>query len=388
MTKELAPQYDPFKLGEVLAKSKYFDDAREAAQAVVKVLAGRELGIGPIASMTGIYVIQGKISLSANLLAGLVKRDPDYDYKIDHLGDDGCGIDFFRGQEKLGRSTFTLSDAKKAGTKNLDKYPRNMLFARALTNGFRWYTPHLAGVTPVYSPEELGAEVNEEGEVINIPAEVVDEHLPRRTDQEVGDQEREDIQRDSAEDDVGKVKAEPKTEDGAEPIGEDGVSRLKKWAAEHDYAWPHVMNKANKIFFQDIAQGGEPWNIDEDILGELTIAEARQLVKALLQKYPNGSGNNKVDRPEGGATEILTPLNVAVNLDQYLQEGHDKQDLLDTMLEFEEFDEDDVKHFLGLIVKDGDVVHHMTYRKILQDIALRVRHPEAKITSQTEGDDG
>jgi hypothetical protein len=50
-----------------------------------------------------------------------------------------------------------LEDAKKAGTKNLDKYPKNMLFARAISNGVKWYTPDVfAG--PVYVPEEMGAE--------------------------------------------------------------------------------------------------------------------------------------------------------------------------------------------------------------------------------------
>ncbi|NBO17384.1 MAG: hypothetical protein EBV07_00610 [Proteobacteria bacterium] len=54
----------------------------------------------------------------------------------------------------IGNSTFTIEDAKKAGTKNTDKFPRNMLFARAMSNGVKWYTPDVfAG--PVYVPEEM-----------------------------------------------------------------------------------------------------------------------------------------------------------------------------------------------------------------------------------------
>ncbi len=48
---------DIMQLGEVLIESGYFQDAKQAAQAVVKVLAGAEIGLGPIASMTGIYII-------------------------------------------------------------------------------------------------------------------------------------------------------------------------------------------------------------------------------------------------------------------------------------------------------------------------------------------
>src|SRR5687767_13340910 len=73
---------DIFRLGDVLAKSGYFQDARDAAQAVVKVLAGRELGIGDIAAMTGIYIVKGRVTLSANLMAALVKRSGRYNYRV------------------------------------------------------------------------------------------------------------------------------------------------------------------------------------------------------------------------------------------------------------------------------------------------------------------
>jgi hypothetical protein len=56
--------------------------------------------------------------------------------------------------KSLGISTFTIEDAKKAGTKNLDKFPKNMLFARAMSNGVKWYTPDIYE-NPVYVPEEM-----------------------------------------------------------------------------------------------------------------------------------------------------------------------------------------------------------------------------------------
>ena len=171
MSNELAisNQMSLTDLGTVLAKSGFFSDTRDAAQAVVKVLAGQELGFGPIASMTGIYVIQNRISLSANMIAAAIKRTRRYNYRVTELTDEKCRIVFTENGQEVGESTFTRQDATKAGTKNMDKFPRNMLFARALSNGAKWYCADIFG-GPVYTPEELGADVNEDGDVINVPA--------------------------------------------------------------------------------------------------------------------------------------------------------------------------------------------------------------------------
>lgn len=158
------------QLGDMLAKSGYFTDARDAAQCVVKVLAGKELGFGPVASMTGVYIVKGKVSLSANLMAAAVRRSGRYTFKVNVLTPTNCEIEFFEiiggKRESLGVSGFTLADAQKAGTQNLDKFPRNMLYARAMSNGVKWFTPDVTG-GPVYTPEEMGERVNEDGEIID-----------------------------------------------------------------------------------------------------------------------------------------------------------------------------------------------------------------------------
>jgi len=172
MTNQLAIRDDMSlsQLGKVFVESGFFSDTRQASQAIVKVLAGRELGFGPIASMTGVYVIQGRISLSANLLAAAIKRAEKYNFIVKQMTDEVCEIEYrerIDGKfESIGVSKFTAADAKRAGTKNMDKYPRNMLYARAMSNGARWYCPDVFG-GPVYTPEELGANVDEDGEVID-----------------------------------------------------------------------------------------------------------------------------------------------------------------------------------------------------------------------------
>ena len=153
-----AAEVDLFRLGDVLSQSGYFADARQAAQAIVKVLAGRELGFGPIASMTGIHIIQGRPAIGADLMAKAVKRSGRYNYRVSELTDEACSIDFFEKSgdawQPIGVSRFTKQDATKAKTKNLDAFPRNMLFARAMSNGVKWYCPDALGLTS-YTPEEL-----------------------------------------------------------------------------------------------------------------------------------------------------------------------------------------------------------------------------------------
>jgi hypothetical protein len=164
---------DTMTLGKVLADSGFFADSRQAAQAVVKVLAGREIGFGPVASMTGINIIQGRVALSANLIAAAVKRSGRYDYRVIELTDDNCRIDYFeKGRDRIGSSSFSKADAVRAGTKNMDRFPRNMLFARAMSNGAKWYCADIFG-GPIYTPEELGANVNEDGEIVDGESHVL-----------------------------------------------------------------------------------------------------------------------------------------------------------------------------------------------------------------------
>jgi len=160
------------RIGTMMARSGYFTDAKDAAQASVKVMAGMEMGFGAFASMTGIYIIQGKPSVGANLMASAVKANPKYDYKVREISGQVCRIEFFErvdGKlESIGTSEFTLQEAKVAGVKNLDKYARNMLFARAMSNGIRWFCPDVFQGNVTYTPEELGADVDGEGNVVSI----------------------------------------------------------------------------------------------------------------------------------------------------------------------------------------------------------------------------
>ncbi len=165
---------NPTEIANVFKASGLFPDLKSEAQAFVKVIAGRELGIGPMAAMQGLFVIEGKVTFSANLLAAQVKQSPTYDYLVREHGAAGCRIDFLQNGEVIGTSEFTMEDATRAGVagkSNWKRYPKAMMFARALSQGVRWYCPDVTAGSPAYVPEELGAETTAEGEPIT--AEVV-----------------------------------------------------------------------------------------------------------------------------------------------------------------------------------------------------------------------
>jgi hypothetical protein len=148
------PVNEIMTMAQNFAESGMFTDAKQMAQAFVKIQAGQEIGIPPFAAMGGIHIIQGKPTLGAGLIASTVKGSGKYDYRVKEMNEKICSIDFLQGSEVIGNSTFTIEDAKKALTKNIDKFPKNMLFARAISNGVKWFCPDVfAG--PVYVPEEM-----------------------------------------------------------------------------------------------------------------------------------------------------------------------------------------------------------------------------------------
>lgn len=170
-------QFDQIQ-GAALAmhRSGFFKDVASEAQAIVKVMAGAELGIPPFAAMTGISIIQGKPTLGANLMASLVKNDPRYDYRVKQCDNEACVLEWFEHGTKTGESAFTIDEAKAAGLAGKDnwkKYTSDMLFARAISRGTRRFAPGVFGGSPVYTPDELGADTDPDGYIDAQVVEVV-----------------------------------------------------------------------------------------------------------------------------------------------------------------------------------------------------------------------
>jgi hypothetical protein len=153
-----------WRLAEALAASGAFPATKDAAKAFAIMLVGHDLGLSPTQALMGVYIVEGKPMVGANLLGSFVKQMPGYDYKILEHDEGQCSIVFFDVDGEAGVSTFTMDDAKKAGLvkakSGWEKYPKAMLFARALSQGVRWYCPDCTGGIPVYV----------EGEIVETPA--------------------------------------------------------------------------------------------------------------------------------------------------------------------------------------------------------------------------
>lgn len=179
---QVMPVNDIMIMAKTFAESGMFTDAKAMGQAFVKIQAGQEIGIPPFAAMSGIHIIQGKPTLGAGLIASAVKGSGKYDYKVKVMDEKICSIDFFQGTENIGNSTFTIEEAKKAGTKNIDKFPKNMLFARAISNGVKWFCPDVFS-GPVYVPEEM-QEVTVDVNHVEV-VEPIEVKIPTLTDKQL-----------------------------------------------------------------------------------------------------------------------------------------------------------------------------------------------------------
>lgn len=150
------------RLAKIMVASGYYKDVNDIAQGCVKILAGAEYGLSPIASMGGMYVVNGRVAMEAQLHAAVISRK-GYKYRVREHSEKLCSIEFFEGEESLGVSTFTIEEANRAGLTGKDvwkKWPRNMLWARAMSNGCRWYCGGAFGGQVPYTPDEVDVETS------------------------------------------------------------------------------------------------------------------------------------------------------------------------------------------------------------------------------------
>ncbi|MDR1104175.1 MAG: hypothetical protein LBK92_02310 [Endomicrobium sp.] len=147
----------PSGLAKVFYESKIFKDVQSEAQAIVKILAGREMGLSPIQSMNGVYIVENKIGYETKILLSKLKKSGKYDYEVAFSENkekvEKATVDFFRirtngqeGKEFIGSSQFTIQDAARIGLINKQaykNYPQLMMFYRAASNGMKMYCPDI-----------------------------------------------------------------------------------------------------------------------------------------------------------------------------------------------------------------------------------------------------
>tara|TARA_R110001583_G_scaffold87981_10_gene228780 strand:- start:3108 stop:3986 length:879 start_codon:yes stop_codon:yes gene_type:complete len=166
--KELATvDMTPIQVAEVFVQSGMFPDSKSVATAASKLIVGRGLGLTDYDAMAGLHIIKGKVVLAANTMAAAIKASGKYDYRA-KTTESECVITFFEvdgtgKKEEIGSTTFTIQDANNAGLRgdNWRKWPKAMLFARAISSGYREHCPDALGSAPVYVHEHGESEIPE-----------------------------------------------------------------------------------------------------------------------------------------------------------------------------------------------------------------------------------
>lgn len=175
--------------GQTALKSGMLPSAVKTPEAAaVIVLKGRELGISFMTAIANIHVINGKPGMSAELIQGLARKNlPGLIINILRSDSEVAEIEFIRPERnaKPFVQKFTIQDAEKAKLLAKDvwkQYPGAMLWSRAVTAGLRKVCPEaLMGVS--CTPEELGANVDNQGNVIMTTGRHVEYgHLPRQNE--------------------------------------------------------------------------------------------------------------------------------------------------------------------------------------------------------------
>lgn len=147
------------EMGRAMASSGFFADAKEEAQAAVKMIIGLDLGVSPTAAMSAIHIVKGKPQIGYQILAAKINAHPSYSYRVDAHDDETCRVVFSRDGEELGDVEWTLERAKGIGLVKADSgwanYPRNMMLARCISDGVKWYMPDLLTGAAVYVDDEI-----------------------------------------------------------------------------------------------------------------------------------------------------------------------------------------------------------------------------------------
>jgi hypothetical protein len=152
-------------LAKTLAQSSLLpaDLRNKPADVLVQIITGHELGLGSMQSIRSIHIIQGKPTMSAELMVALVKRSPEcIRFRLVESSPTVATYETERRNEGLTKLSFTMEEAKTAGLvkdgSGWKKYPAAMLRARAASALCRAVYPDLLlGVYEESEADEIRA---------------------------------------------------------------------------------------------------------------------------------------------------------------------------------------------------------------------------------------
>jgi hypothetical protein len=192
-----------YRVAEALARSGMWKDIKSAEAAFAKMVIGRDLGLTPAQAMQGVHIVEGGIQMHYAQLGQFVRARDGYDYRAGWIKEEpridvgtrdeasgevrptppelaivyhdeeeatdlrpvvGAFVEFYVDGDRRGLSRFTLDDARTAGLIKEAKpqqawkaASRNMLLARSMSNGVKWFVPEVMAGMPVYVEGEIPA---------------------------------------------------------------------------------------------------------------------------------------------------------------------------------------------------------------------------------------
>ena len=159
---------EKLKLAEVLAKSGLVPTSLNSKEKVyVALQMGHELGLSPMVSVNNVAVINGRPTLSADVMYALGRSNPEYGGLVWKQRDAvKAEVEVTRITGKVTEKFtgyFTMEMAKAAGLAEKDiykKYPDRMLRARAISRAFKEAFPDVfAGIYSSEEAEDIDIEV-------------------------------------------------------------------------------------------------------------------------------------------------------------------------------------------------------------------------------------
>lgn len=150
---------DVTRLATIAVKSK-LTKLGQVEEAVVILMTGRELGLAPMQSLRGIYVVDGKPTLSADMMVAVIRKSGQCEtWRIVESTAERCTITTRRrGESTDAARTWTRADADRAGVTHKDpwrKYPAVMLRHRCAADLARQEYPDV--LLGLYDPDEMDA---------------------------------------------------------------------------------------------------------------------------------------------------------------------------------------------------------------------------------------
>lgn len=201
------------------------------------VLYGRELGLGPMQSLEGIHMIDGRPSLAA---ATKLKRAREAGHSITgESSDERASVTGTRADNGDSITvTFTIDDAKRAnllGKDNWKKYPADMLWARAVSRLCRRLFDDVPGAL-MHDPDEV--ELTAEDRV----SEQVGAAFTPMADDFPGGRGGQGAVTESASPDAGRGAAE-------EPLGEEAPTPAAATTGDEGPLEPEVVDEGEQSQF-------------------------------------------------------------------------------------------------------------------------------------------